>query len=63
MNKNNLWNYYKTIEMPALNIMLQILLNGVLIHREELINAREDLLVNHLWFFDICISFNLDFNE
>jgi DNA polymerase I-like protein with 3'-5' exonuclease and polymerase domains len=47
MNKNNLWNYYKTIEMPALNIILQMLLNGVLIHHDELINAREDLLVNN----------------
>ena len=45
MNKINLWNYYVTIEMPALNIILQMLLNGILIDREELINAREDLLV------------------
>jgi Ca2+/Na+ antiporter len=45
MNKINLWNYYVTIEMPALNIILQMLLNGVLIDREELIHAREDLLV------------------
>ncbi|CAF1182526.1 unnamed protein product [Rotaria sordida] len=44
MNKINLWNYYITIEMPALNIILQMLLNGILIDREELINAREDLL-------------------
>ncbi|CAF3131856.1 unnamed protein product [Rotaria sp. Silwood2] len=44
MNKINLWNYYITIEMPALNIMLQMLLNGILIDREELINDREDLL-------------------
>ncbi|CAF2131488.1 unnamed protein product [Rotaria magnacalcarata] len=44
MNKINLWNYYVNIEMPALNIILQMLLNGVLIDREELINAREDLL-------------------
>jgi len=48
MNKMNLWYYYITIEMPALNIILQMLLNGVLIHRDELINAREDLLVNNL---------------
>ncbi|CAF1107116.1 unnamed protein product [Rotaria sp. Silwood1] len=44
MNKINLWNYYITIEMPALNIILQMLLSGILIDREELINAREDLL-------------------
>ncbi len=48
MNKNNLWNYYKIIEMPTLNIMLQMLLNGVLIHRDELSNTREDLLVINL---------------
>ncbi|CAF4414252.1 unnamed protein product, partial [Adineta steineri] len=44
MSKNNLWNYYITIEMPALNTMLQMLLNGILINREELSNIREDLL-------------------
>ncbi|CAF0891418.1 unnamed protein product [Rotaria sordida] len=44
MNKINLWNYYITIEMPTLNIILQMLLNGILIDHEELINAREDLL-------------------
>ncbi|CAF4323113.1 unnamed protein product [Rotaria sp. Silwood2] len=46
MNKINLWNYYITIEMPALNIILQMLLDGILINREELIYIREDLLVN-----------------
>jgi DNA polymerase I-like protein with 3'-5' exonuclease and polymerase domains len=45
MNKMNLWNYYTTIEMPALNIILQMLLNGILINRDELINTREELLV------------------
>lgn len=47
MNKINLWNYYVNVEMPALNIILQMLLNGILIDREELINAREDLLVDN----------------
>jgi len=46
MNKINLWNYYTTIEMPALNIILQMLLNGILINHNELINSREELLVN-----------------
>jgi hypothetical protein len=48
MNKIKLWNYYITIEMPALNSILQMLLNGILINREELINIREDLLVYFL---------------
>ena len=51
MNKMNLWNYYTTIEMPALNIILQMLLNGILINRDELINTREELLVYHYFFF------------
>jgi DNA polymerase I-like protein with 3'-5' exonuclease and polymerase domains len=46
MKKINLWKYYMTIEMPALNIILQMLLNGILVDREELTNTREDLLVN-----------------
>ena len=46
MNKRNLWNYYITVEMPALNIILQMLLNGVFIDREELIRERENLLVS-----------------
>jgi DNA polymerase-1 len=46
MNKINLWNYYITIEMPALNIILQMLLNGILINHNELINSREELLIN-----------------
>lgn len=45
MMKNSLWSYYKTTEMPALMITLQMLLNGVLINNEELINAREELIV------------------
>ena len=45
MNKINLWNYYMTVEMPSLNIILQMLLNGILINREELVHVREDLLV------------------
>jgi len=52
MNKINLWNYYMTIEMPALNIILQMLLNGILINHDELINAREELIVNNLFFID-----------
>jgi DNA polymerase I-like protein with 3'-5' exonuclease and polymerase domains len=51
MNKINLWNYYMTIEMPALSIILQMLLNGILINRDELINTREELIVNHLFFY------------
>ena len=53
MNKMNLWNYYTTIEMPALNIILQMLLNGILINRDELINTREELLVYHFLLFYI----------
>ena len=45
MAKRNLWNYYITVEMPALNVILQMLLNGILIDREELIRQRENLLV------------------
>ena len=45
MTRINLWNYYVTIEMPALNVILQMLLNGIFIDREELINTRENLLV------------------
>jgi len=37
--------------MPAMNIMLQMLLNGVLINREKLIQARENLLVKSTLFF------------
>ena len=43
--KNSLWSYYKTIEMPALIITLHMLLNGVLIHNDELVNTREELIV------------------
>jgi hypothetical protein len=45
MSKRNLWTYYITVEMPALTIILQMLLNGILIDREELIRQRENLLV------------------
>ena len=34
-----------TIEMPALTTILQMLLNGILIDRDELVHARENLLV------------------
>lgn len=68
MNKINLWNYYMTIEMPALNIILQMLLNGILINRDELIYYREELLVNQISFIFlkkklIIIFLSLDFNE
>lgn len=64
MKKIDLWNYYVTIEMPALNIILQMLLNGVLINRKELINTREELLVYILLsIYLIIIIFILDFNE
>lgn len=60
MNKTNLWNYYVTIEMPALNIILQMLLNGIVIDREELVNTREDLLVaiyeTVLCLIDLCFA-------
>ena len=49
MNKINLWNYYRTIEMPSLNIILQMLLNGILINREELVHTQEDLLVSMIF--------------
>ncbi len=54
MKKINLWKYYMTIEMPALNIILQMLLNGILIDREELTNTREDLLVNKSSLYRFC---------
>lgn len=54
-----------TIELPALNIILQMLLNGILIDHDELINHREELLVNKLFSFleNLLRNFNLDFNE
>jgi len=61
MNKINLWNYYITIEMPALNSILQMLLNGILINREELINIREDLLVYFLCYIFICMIIRIYF--
>ena len=68
LNQRNLWNYYINIEMPAMNVTLQMLLNGVLIDRIELIHHREALLVRHpchsLTFLIQHVVFSsLDFDE
>lgn len=63
MVKTNLWGYYRTTEMPALTISLQMLLNGVLINNEELTNAREELIVIDLLESISIQNSHLDFNE
>lgn len=45
MKQANLWNYYLNVEMPALRVILQILLNGILLDRNELTRNRELLSV------------------
>ena len=54
-----------TIEMPALTTILQMLLNGILIDRDELVHARENLLVRRLPLDLRLPSFHLalDFDE
>jgi DNA polymerase I-like protein with 3'-5' exonuclease and polymerase domains len=47
LNERKLWQYYMTIEMPALIVTLQMQLNGIYIDRNELHDTRDHLLVRH----------------
>ncbi|CAF1126197.1 unnamed protein product, partial [Didymodactylos carnosus] len=44
LRQSQLWMYYKRIEMPSLNIILNMLLNGILLKRDYLFDEREHLL-------------------